>query len=144
MPVQPNFLERTAFFTLNAAPAPMLDLAGALAFQAVNTAVHLNLFTTLHERLPTPIELAQSLHCQERGLEKLLAALAAIGYAVERDGRYHNSAMTTKWFLQGEMLDMNAGMFVFDTFFQELWSHAPEVVRSGERPCRYPAPYAAD
>jgi hypothetical protein len=31
MPIQPNFLERTAFFTLNAAPGPMLDLAGALA-----------------------------------------------------------------------------------------------------------------
>lgn len=30
MPIQPNFLERTAFFTLNAAPGPMLDLAGAL------------------------------------------------------------------------------------------------------------------
>lgn len=30
MPIQPNFLERTAFFTLNAAPAPMLDLAGAV------------------------------------------------------------------------------------------------------------------
>lgn len=27
MPIQPNFLERTAFFTLNAAPGPMLDLA---------------------------------------------------------------------------------------------------------------------
>jgi hypothetical protein len=32
MPIQPNFLERTAFFTLNAEPAPMLDLAGALLF----------------------------------------------------------------------------------------------------------------
>ena len=71
MPIQPNFLERTAFFTLNAAPGPMLDLAGALAFQAVNTAVRLNLFTTLQERPSTPTELAQSLNCQERGLEKL-------------------------------------------------------------------------
>lgn len=47
MPIQPNFLERTAFFALNAAPGPMLDLAGGLALQAVNTAVRLNLFTTL-------------------------------------------------------------------------------------------------
>lgn len=54
MPIQPNFLERTAFFTLNAAPVPMLDLAGALAFQAVNTAVHLNLFAALQERPFTP------------------------------------------------------------------------------------------
>jgi hypothetical protein len=54
MPIQPIFLERTAFFTLNAAPAPMLDLAGALAFQAVHTAVQLNLFITLQERPFTP------------------------------------------------------------------------------------------
>lgn len=137
MPIQPNILERTAFFTLNAAPGPMLDLAGALAFQAVNTAVHLNLFTALQERPSTPTELAQSLGCQKRGLEKLLAALAAIGYVVERDGRFQNSPMTDKWFLQGEMLDMNAALFVFDTFFRELWPHAPEVMRSGERPFNF-------
>lgn len=137
MPIQPNFLERTAFFTLNAAPGPMLDLAGALAFQAVNTAVQLNLFTALQQRPSTPTELAQSLGCQERGVEKLLAALAAIGYVVERDGRYHNSAMTDKWFLQGEMLDMNTALFVFDTFFRELWPHAAHVVRSGERPFNF-------
>ncbi|GIK57588.1 MAG: hypothetical protein BroJett015_32510 [Chloroflexota bacterium] len=94
MPIQPNFLERTAFFTLNAAPGPMLDLAGGLALQVINTAVQLNLFTTLQERPSTPTELAQTLNCQERGLEKLLAA---IGYVVERDGRYHNSPMTNKW-----------------------------------------------
>lgn len=137
MPIQPNFTERTAFFTLNAAPGSMLDFAGALAFQAVNTAVKLNLFTALQERPSTPTELAQSLHCQERGLEKLLAALAAIGYVVERDGRYHNSAMTNKWFLHGEMLNMKAALLVFDTFFRELWPHAPEVVRSGERPFNF-------
>jgi hypothetical protein len=54
MPIQPNILEHTAFFTLNAAPGPMLDLAGALAFQAVNTAVRLNLFNALQERPSTP------------------------------------------------------------------------------------------
>lgn len=38
MPIQPNFLEHTAFFTLNAMLAPMLDLARALAFRALSTA----------------------------------------------------------------------------------------------------------
>lgn len=117
MPIQPNFLERTAFFTLNAAPAPMLDLAWGLALQVINTAVQLNLFTALQERPSTPTELAQCLHCQERGLEKLLAALAAIGYVVERNGRYHNSAMTTKWFLLGDMLDMRPPCWSLTTFF---------------------------
>ncbi|MBE2198739.1 MAG: methyltransferase [Anaerolinea sp.] len=137
MPIRPNFLERTAFFTLNAAPAPMLDLAGGLALQVINTAVRLDLFTALKERPSTPTELAQSLNCQARGLDKLLAALAAIGYVVERDGRYHNSAMTNKWFLQGEMLDMKTALLVFDTFFRELWPHAPEIIQSGERPFNF-------
>lgn len=57
MPIQPNFLERTAFFTLNAVPVPMLDLAGALAFQPVNTAIRLNLFNALQEGPSTPTKL---------------------------------------------------------------------------------------
>lgn len=137
MPIQPNFMERTAFFTLNAAPGPMLDLAGVLAFQVISTAVHLNIFTALQQRPFTPTELAQSLGCQERGLEKLLAALAAIGYLVERNGRYHNTPMTQKWFLSEAALDMNAAITCWDAFLRELWPHAPEVVRNGERPFNF-------
>lgn len=48
MPIQPNFLERFLFFTANAAPTPMLDMAAALGYQAISTAVHLNLFEQLH------------------------------------------------------------------------------------------------
>ncbi|WP_420627342.1 methyltransferase [Candidatus Leptofilum sp.] len=134
MPIQPNFLERTAFFSLNAAPAPMLDLAGALAFRTLSTAVHLNLFATLAERPFTPAELAQHLNLHERGTHRLLEALAAIGYVAERNGRYHNTSITEKWFLDNKMMDMTAAMTSFDNFFQELWPHAPEVVRSGKRP----------
>jgi SAM-dependent methyltransferase len=137
MPVQPNFLERTAFFTLNAAPAPMLDLAGALAFQTLSTAVHLNLFTALAERPSTPAELAQNLQLQERGTHRLLAALAAIGYVAERNGRYHNTPMTEKWFFGDTVLDMKAAMTSFGAFLSQLWPHAPEIVRSGERPFNF-------
>lgn len=137
MPVQPNFLERFAFFTLNAAPTPMLDLAGALAFQTLSTAVHLNIFAQLQKRPSTPTELAQSLNLQKRGTERLLAALVAIGYVAEQDGRYHNTPMTQKWFLDGTMMDMNAAMTCWDAFLRELWPHAPEVVRTGERPFNF-------
>ncbi|MCP5094118.1 MAG: hypothetical protein GY943_01055 [Chloroflexi bacterium] len=54
MPIQPNFLERMAFFNLNAAPTPMLDLAGASGYQALSTAVHFNLFEPLRKRLHAP------------------------------------------------------------------------------------------
>ncbi len=134
MPIQPNLLERAAFFNLNAAPAPMLDLAGALAYQIVSAAVRLNVFTALQERPSGPTELAQTLGANERGTGHLLAALAAIGYVVERDGRFHNTSMTEKWFLSDAKMDMGAMMMCWDAFLRELWPHAPEVVRSGKRP----------
>ncbi len=134
MPIQPNFLERMAFYKFNAAPAPMLDMAGALAFQVVSTAVHLNLFNTLHEKPSTLAELTQTLNCQERGLQKLLAALTSLGYVSEKNGRFQITPMTEKWFLDGAVLDLNAGVTCWGLFLQELWPHAPEVVQSGKRP----------
>ena len=133
MPIQPNFLERTAFYTLNAAPAPMLDLAGALAFQTLSTAVQLNLFDELNIRPSTPTELAQNLNLQERGLQKLLKALAATGYVTEKEDRFHNTSLTKKWFFYSDMIDIKSAVHAFNSFFLELWLHAPEVVNSGER-----------
>lgn len=137
MPIQPNFLERIAFFTLNAAPAPMLDLAGALAFQTLSTAVRLNLFDELNKRPSTIAELTQSLDCHERGLQKLLKALAATGYVTEKEGRYHNTPLTQKWFFDSDMMDVKSAVRVFNSFFLELWPHAPQVVKSGERPYQF-------
>lgn len=137
MPIQPNFLERFAFFKLNAAPSPMLDLAGALAFQVLSTAVHLNIFSILQQRPSTLTELTQTLNCQERGLQKLLSALVTIGYVMEKNGRFHNTAMTEKWFLDGSTLDLNSAIICWDAFLRELWPHAPEIVQNGKRPFNF-------
>ena len=134
MPIQPNLLERFAFFNLNAAPTPMLDLAGALSFQVLSTAVHLNIFNTLQARPYSLSELTQTLDCQKRGLQKLLSALVALGYVTEKNGRYHNSVMTEKWFLNESTLDLYSAITCWDAFLRELWPHAPEVVQSGKRP----------
>ncbi|MDX1417194.1 MAG: class I SAM-dependent methyltransferase, partial [Candidatus Promineifilaceae bacterium] len=134
MPIQPNFLERTAFYTLNAAPAPMLDLAAALSFHTLSTAVHLKLFTALEQRPSSPVELAQTLNLQERGTQRLLEALASIGYVEEKDGRYHNTPMTQKWFYNDVVIDLSAAMTCWDAFLRNLWPHGPQIIRSGERP----------
>ncbi|NJN53706.1 MAG: methyltransferase domain-containing protein, partial [Anaerolineae bacterium] len=115
----------------------MLDLAGALAFQVLSTAVHLNIFETLHQSPATLVKLTKTLNCQERGLQKLLAALTGLGYVAEKDGRYHNTAMTEKWFLDGTTLDLVSAVTCWDAFLRELWPHAPEVVQSGERPYNF-------
>ncbi len=134
MPIQPNIIERAAFFNLNAAPAPMLDLVGALAYQIVSAAVQLNVFAALRDRPSGPDELARTLDSDERGTRHLLAALASIGYLIEKDGRYHNTPMTEKWFLDDAKLDMVAMITCWDAFLTGLWPRAPEVVRTGERP----------
>ena len=137
MPIRPNLLERTAFYALNTAPAPMLDLAGMLAYQTLSTAVHLDIFNCLAEQPATPAELALALGATERGLQRLLQALEAIGYVEARNGRYHNSAGTEKWSLNGAQIDMKAAITTWDAFSQDLWPHGPEIIRSGERPFNF-------
>lgn len=134
MPIRPNFLERTVFYTLNQAPAMMLDLAGAIAYQAVSTAVRLGVFDALAERPMTAAELAQTLQAQPRGIEALLRALSTTGYVDFRDGHYANSAMTRKWLLDNEAFDGPAMTRFWDAALTTLWPHAPDVIRSGERP----------
>ena len=134
MPIKPNLLERTAFYTLNAAPAPMLDLAGMLAYQALSTAVRLNIFNHLANQPAAPAELAMILGADERGLQRLLQALEAIGYVTEQSGRYRNSSMTEKWFLNGTQIDMNAAITTWDAFVHDLWPNSSQIIRSGERP----------
>ncbi len=54
MPVKPNVVERLAFFSLNAVPSAILDLAGLFAYQAVSTANELGLLRRWpHGRIPS-------------------------------------------------------------------------------------------
>jgi len=134
MPIQPNFLERTAIYNLNLVPGVILDLGGVLAFQTLALAAQMGLFKVLAERPYTPNEVAQKLNSHERGTESLLQALAAIGYVVERDGRYSNSAMTAKWVLQEEVFNLGASVTFWTAVFQQLSPDWLEVMQTGERP----------
>ena len=137
MPIRPNFLERTAFFRLNAAPAPMLDLAGMLGYQTVSTAVRLHIFTALAERPSTASELAQRLDAEERGILSLLRALQSVGYVEERDGRFHTTPMTDKWFGQSDIMNIGTALQVWDAFIRDLWLHSVEIIQTGERPFNF-------
>jgi 2-polyprenyl-3-methyl-5-hydroxy-6-metoxy-1,4-benzoquinol methylase len=133
MPIQPNFLERTAF-SLNLVPGVLLDVGGALAFQTLALAAQMGVFAVLAERPLTPTELAQKLHTHERGTESLLLALAVIGYVVEQDGRYHNSPLVTKWVLAADGFNLDAALTFWTAVFHDLSPHALEVMQTGERP----------
>lgn len=134
MPIQPNLLERTAFFTLNQAPAVMLDLAGAISYQAFSTAVRLGVFDALAERPMTGPELARTLEVQLPGVDALLRALSATGYVERRDGYYANTAMTRKWLIEDEAFDGPSFTRFWDAALATLWPHAEEVIRTAKRP----------
>jgi hypothetical protein len=63
MPIQANFLERTAFFSLNMAPSPILDLAGMFAFQVLSVAIQQGMFQALskHPLTATKCEITATL-----------------------------------------------------------------------------------
>ncbi len=133
MPVQPNLLERLLFYQLNQAPAPLLDLAGALSYQTLATAAQLDLFRVLGRGPMTPAELASQLGAQERGIQALLAALKATGYVHEKDGRYTNTAMVEKWLNAGDFFDMASAAKYWSAVINELWPEAPEIIRGRPR-----------
>jgi cyclopropane fatty-acyl-phospholipid synthase-like methyltransferase len=144
MPVNPNFLERTLFNTLNVVPGMMLDLAGMLAMQAVTTAVDLNIFPTLAKQPRTIAELAAQLQLEERGLLALMPALAALNYVAERNGRYHNSSLTNKWLIEHETFDAQALLHFWSKASHELLPHTSEIIRTGKRPFEFYAWTEAD
>jgi 2-polyprenyl-3-methyl-5-hydroxy-6-metoxy-1,4-benzoquinol methylase len=137
MPVEPNLLERTAFYTLNAVPSTILDLAGLFAYQAISTANELGLFQTLAKQPYSPQSLADHLHLQERGLLTLLEALAALGYVEVENGLYKNSKMAQKWLIEDEHFDAEALFRFWNAASRDLSPHTAEVIRSGERPFEF-------
>ena len=134
MPVQPNLLERLLFFQLNQAPAPLLDLAGALAYQALAAAAQLDLFQVLGRGPMKPAELAAQLESEERGIRALLQALEATGYVEEKNGRYANSSATEKWLVGESIFDMASAARYWSAMITEMLPRAADVIRTGRRP----------
>lgn len=137
MPVQPNLLERIAFYNLNAVPSSVLDLAGLLAYRAISTANELGVFKALAERPYSVLELTDQLQVQERGLLILLQALETLGYVKIKNGRYQNSKMTQKWLIEDEAYDAEALFHFWDLANRDLMPHTADVIRSGKRPFEF-------
>lgn len=134
MPIKPNVVERLAFYNLNAVPGSVLDLAGLFAYQAVSTADELGIFAALADQPYGLPALAAQLQLQERGLGTLLEALVALGYVAVKNGRYQNSPLTQKWFIEHEAYDAAAMFHFWSAASRDLSPHMAEVIRTGERP----------
>ncbi|MBK7915275.1 MAG: methyltransferase [Chloroflexi bacterium] len=142
MPIQTSFVERAAFFSLKMAPSPILDVVGLFAFQAISVAVRQGVFTALAAGPLTPKQLAEKLHCQERGTQMLLEALAAIGYVAQANGRfdgtqgkrYQNTPLTEIWVLPNDAFNLEALVTFWNAAAQDLMPSADAVLQTGERP----------
>jgi len=137
MPVKPNFLERLAFFRMNAVPESLLDLAGMFAYQAVSAANDLGLFDTLAKRPYSVQDLVDQFQFQEHGILTLLVALEALGYIEEHNGAYQNSKSTQKWLVEDENFDFSAMLHFWNAASRDLAVHTAGVIRSGERPFEF-------
>ena len=135
MPTDPNLLERLLLFRLNRGPAPVLDLFGAGSFEALTMALDLGLFEALADGPATPAALAARFEGDERGLRTLLAFLAAQGYVAETDGRYRNTAMTTKWLTTASDTNVAPWLSFWNELVFPFWEqHLERAVLDGAPP----------
>ena len=135
MPVNPNFLERLLLFRLNRAPAPILDLFGAGSFEAVTLALEMGVFETLAREELTVDELAERIDADEDGLRTLLVFLEAQGYVTGDDGRYRNTAMTSKWLTPASETNVAPWLAFWDELVFPFWEENLEAaVREGGPP----------
>jgi cyclopropane fatty-acyl-phospholipid synthase-like methyltransferase len=73
-----------------------------------------------------------------------MPALAALNYVEEKNGRYHNSSLTSKWIVEHETFDAQALLHFWSKASRELLPHTTEIIRSGERPFEFYAWTEAD
>ena len=116
-------------------PAPYFDTwVGVLSARAVMAATRLGVFDALADGPDDASGIARRLHLDERGVDALLGALAALGYARRRrNGRYALTRWARRW-LAADSEDAISG-WVGD-FTNDAWDHmgALERVLAGGEP----------
>ena len=81
---------------------PLWDLwQAAYGFPTVTVADELGLFARLDEAPATAAEISAALHISDRAAEAMLALLAAHGFLVARDGRFHLTPLARSYLLPG-------------------------------------------
>ncbi len=133
MPIQPNLLEQTIFFTLNLGPGPVLDIWSGIALRVVIAAVRLGVFEALADGPLTPDALARKINAHPQGMKVLLSALESVGYVRGQNGAYANTAMTSKWLLR-RTANFSAGFEFWGFNLFQLMNNLEDSFRTGQPP----------
>ncbi len=134
MPIVPNLIERTIFLLLNQGPGPVLDIWNTVAFRTVLAAVRLDVFEALASGSLTSTQLAQRLNASERGVNRLLDALAPLGYVERQGNRYTNTSMTTKWLLRSSPASLAPYFRYWGAIIPRLMDDLEDSIRRGRSP----------
>lgn len=130
MPVIPNFLER-ALYRLGAVPRPVVDIAGAASFRALQAALRLDVFERLAAGPRTAAALAAELEVDPGILDALLDLLAAAGHLVRRGDTIANSVSTTRWLLRGSRDSLADFIGIWTDVVFDEWDTLEESLRAG-------------
>ena len=134
MPIVLNPLEHLMFFTVNQAPAPLLDMYGSAALPVVVAAIRLNVFETLAEKPVTTDVLAQRLNLDARGANCLLGTLAALGYVRQRDGQYALAPMAREWLTNAGRANLAPFLQFWAALQANFYPTLADSIRTGQPP----------
>jgi predicted O-methyltransferase YrrM len=128
--VPENLLERIVART-NLAPWPLVhtQMAYTLA-RVIMSATKLGVFDALDDEPRTPEQVAQRCSTDPAATGKLLFAVAASGYAHERDGRYALTRRSRKW-LRGDSPYSLADKLLLQFDEWDWMERSEDYVRSG-------------
>src|SRR5258708_2379270 len=134
MPLIPNLLEQTIFFTLNQGPAPLLDILGAIGFRVAVAGIKLGVFEALDESAISREALATKLAVDAEGARLLLDALESLGYIKKPGDHYSNTAMTQKWLVSSSPTNFAPFCLFWNSLLTGLMTNLEDSIRTGKTP----------
>lgn len=130
MPVIPNLLER-AFFRAGLGPRPLVDIAAAASFRALQAALRLELFELLARGPRTADALARDLNADPTTLAALLDLLEAAGHLRRRNGAYENSRDASRWLVRDAKGSSAAFVQLWTDVVFDEWDTLETSLQSG-------------
>ncbi len=131
MPFSLGPKEGPAYLDDASAPAPHLDMLGAVAFRAAGAGVRLGLFDALTDRERPLDELAAAIGAEPRTLALLADVLVSAGYLTRSAIGYANSASTARWLRRGAPGSYLPSLMLWQDLLFELWDDLEHTVHTG-------------
>jgi len=118
------------------------DLMSFMKIRVILTAAELDVFTFLHERPRTALDLAQSLSLDERAATRVLDSLVALGLLTKESATYSIAERALP--LSAGHLQPLLPMLLHMNSMWDNWTHLTDTVRQGANPDLKPVIAARD